>query len=452
MNLKKILFSVFVLILFVGCSNDSNEYVNKEINVFSLTIEGGKVVSGMDNISINPILKFVFSRSVDADAFVQALQINPSSSTTITSIEYLNNSSAVEVTLDLDYDTTYDVMLEGAIGLDGAVLTTPINFSFKTQIDDTIYERPPCLNINDCKQSVVVSNSTGQGNFDFYANYPIYEEKAKWINLEKAVIVVHGASFNPDDYYGYLTSTLEALGVSEKTVLIAPDFKQNAVSSNDLYWSSLGYRDGKASSGTTKISSFEVLDIIINRLADKNFFPALNEIIITGQSSGGRFLHTYAAGNRSESSHSDIHFEYIVSESQYFYYPTNERIDEQTNSLYVPSNCNGLNIWPFGYQLAPDYVGVLDKASFDDRFVNRSITYLLGNGTGTDSELNTTDCEAILSGSSRYLRGENMYLYMGLKYPNHNHKKTIAQGVSHNGSAIYTSPEFKSLLTQLFND
>jgi hypothetical protein len=97
-------------------------------------------------------------------------------------------------------------------------------------------------------------------------------------------------------------------------------------------------------------------------------------------------------------------------------------------------------------------VSALDKAAFNDRFVSRSITYLLGNGSGSDSEFNTTDCEAVLSGSSRYQRGENMYLYMGLKYPNHNHKKTIVQGISHNGSAIYTSPEFKALLTQLLNN
>ncbi|NCO62794.1 MAG: Ig-like domain-containing protein [Flavobacteriales bacterium] len=452
MYLHKLFVSVFLLLLFTGCSNDSNEYVFREINVFSLTIEGGKITSGIDNISINPKLRFVFSRSLDAASFEQALKINSSSGFTIAAIEYMNNSSAVEVLLNLDYASSYEVMLEGAIGINGGVLTKPINFSFKTQIDDTIYERPPCLNTADCLQSTLISHTTGQGNFDFYANYPIYEENAKWQNLEKAVIVVHGASINPDDYYSYMTTTLEALNISEKTVLIAPDFKSSAVSSGDLYWSSLGYRDGKTSNGTTQISSFEVLDILINRLADKNFFPVLNEIIITGQSSGGRFVHTYAAGNRSESTHPDIHFEYIVSESQYFYYPTNERIDEQTNNLYTPTNCNGLQFWPFGYELAPDYVNVLDKTVFNDRFVNRSITYLLGNGSGSDSELNTTDCEAVLSGSSRYQRGENMYLYMGLKYPNHNHKKTIAQGVSHNGSAIYTSPEFKSLLTQLLNN
>lgn len=443
---------LMLLILFTGCSENSGEQELEFINVLSIKVDGGIVTSAMDNTSINPLLRFSFSKSVNHAAFEKGLTINPSSSSTKVSINYINNSSVIEVLLNLEYDKTYEVKLTGAIGVNGEVLSEAIHFSFKTQVDSTIYAKAPCLNATDCKQSVLISNASGQGNFDFYANYPIYEENAKWQNLEKAVIVIHGASINPDDYYGYMTTTFEALGISEKTVLIAPDFKSSAKANGDLYWSSLGYRDGKPSNGATKISSFEVLDILINRLADKNFFPVLNEIIITGQSSGGRFTHTYAAGNRSESEHQNIHFEYIVSESQYFYYPTNERINEQTKNLYVPTNCNGLEIWPFGFGVVPNYLSALEKAAFDDRFVNRSITYLLGNGSGNDGSFNTTDCEAVLSGSSRYQRGENMYLYMGLKYPNHNHKKTIAQGISHNGSAIYTSPEFKSLLTQLLNN
>jgi len=160
MYLHKLFVSVFLLLLFTGCSNDSNEYVFREINVFSLTIEGGKITSGIDNISINPKLRFVFSRSLDAASFEQALKINSSSGFTIAAIEYMNNSSAVEVLLNLDYASSYEVMLEGAIGINGGVLTKPINFSFKTQIDDTIYERPPCLNTADCLQSTLISHTT----------------------------------------------------------------------------------------------------------------------------------------------------------------------------------------------------------------------------------------------------------------------------------------------------
>lgn len=442
-----------LIILFAGCTKSSGEQEINNINLISVKLDGAPVVSGVENISINPTLRLTFSQSINTTSFEESLRITPTAAVEIVSMDYLNNSSVVKVVLELEYDTNYSVNLEGAIGKNGETLSTAFALNFNTQLDETTYSKPPCLNATDCEQSLLITHGSGQGIFDFYSNYDIYEDNAYWQNLEKAIIVIHGASVNADDYFNYLTSTLEDLDISDKTILISPHFKNNEETEGDLYWNSLSYRDGKPSNGPTTISSFEVLDILIERLGDRDHFPVLNEIIVTGQSSGGRFVHTYAAGNRSEAAHTSIHFEYIVSESQYFFYPTGERIDEQTNNLYTPSNCNGLNFWPFGYEFVPEYVNVLDKETFVTHFINRNITYLLGNGTGSDSSLNTTACEAVLSGSSRYNRGENILSYMNLKYgSSHNHKKVIAQGISHNGFQIYTSTEFKSLLTQLLND
>ena len=94
----------------------------------------------------------------------------------------------------------------------------------------------------------------------------------------------------------------------------------------------------------------------------------------------------------------------------------------------------------------------LSKETFNNRFINRSITYLLGNGTGTDSSLVTTQCASNLLGSSRYQRGENIFKYMGLKHSGHNHKKVVVPNVTHDGEKIYKSSEFKNLLTTLFNN
>ena len=112
-----------------------------------------------------------------------------------------------------------------------------------------------------------------------------------------------------------------------------------------------------------------------------------------------------------------------------------------------------MNNWPFGYQNVPEYINVLDKESFDNIFINRSITYLNGNGNYENGDINTDNCEYVLLGSTRFKRGENIFIYMNLKYnDNHNHKRVIVDGVSHNGRRMYQSSEFKSLLTQLFND
>jgi hypothetical protein len=451
---RKITLFYFLILIF-GCSKDSGSDVEVEyINLISVNDKSGGIINdGDENISTNLVLRLTFSKVISISSFEKAFNISPSVSGNNISFDYKNSTTAVEITLNLEYNTSYNISLQGNIGNNGEQLSQIFNLNFKTQVDDTIYSRPPCTLIADCKRSVMISKESVQGNFDFYSNYDIYEDKAKWENLKKAVIVIHGGSFNADDYFGYLTSTFQDLGLSNSTVLISPHFKREAENSDDLYWRPYIYRDGKLSGSQLKISSFEVLDIIIDRLSNKELFPVLDEIIVTGTSSGGRMTHTYAAANRSESKYSSINFEYIVSNSQYFYYPNSERINEQTNNLYSPSGCSGMNNWPFGYQNVPEYINVLDKESFDNIFINRSVTYLNGNGNYENGDINTDNCEYVLLGSTRFKRGENIFRYMNLKYnDNHNHKRVIVDGVSHNGRRMYQSSEFKSLLTQLFND
>jgi len=451
---RKIILFYFLALIF-SCSKDSGSDVEVEsINLISVYDNSGAIINdGDENISTNLVLRLIFSKVISITSFENTFNINPSVPENNISFDYKSSNTVVEITLNLEYNTSYNISLQGNIGNNGEQLSQPFNLNFKTQVDDTIYYRPPCTSIADCKRSVMISKESVQGNFDFYSNYDIYEDKAKWENLKKAVIVIHGGSFNADDYFGHLTSTFLDLGLSNSTVLISPHFKSEAENSDDLYWRPYIYRDGKLSGSQLKISSFEVLDIIIDRLSNKEFFPVLDEIIVTGTSSGGRMTHTYAAANRSESKYSSINFEYIVSNSQYFYYPNSERINEQTNNLYSPSGCSGMNNWPFGYQNVPEYINVLDKESFDNIFVNRSVTYLNGNGNYENGDINTDNCEYVLLGSTRFKRGENMFRYMNLKYnDNHNHKRVIVDGVSHNGRRMYQSSEFKSLLTQLFND
>ena len=451
---RKIILFYFLALIF-SCSKDSGSDVEVEsINLISVYDNSGAIINdGDENISTNLVLRLIFSKVISINSIENTFNINPSVSENNISFDYKSSNTVVEITLNLEYNTNYNISLQGNIGNNGEQLSQPFNLNFKTQVDDTIYYRPPCTSIADCKRSVMISKESVQGNFDFYSNYDIYEDKAKWENLKKAVIVIHGGSFNADDYFGHLTSTFLDLGLSNSTVLISPHFKSEAENSDDLYWRPYIYRDGKLSGSQLKISSFEVLDIIIDRLSNKEFFPVLDEIIVTGTSSGGRMTHTYAAANRSESKYSSINFEYIVSNSQYFYYPNSERINEQTNNLYSPSGCSGMNNWPFGYQNVPEYINVLDKESFDNIFINRSVTYLNGNGNYENGDINTDNCEYVLLGSTRFKRGENMFRYMNLKYnDNHNHKRVIVDGVSHNGRRMYQSSEFKSLLTQLFND
>ncbi|MEP4532099.1 MAG: Ig-like domain-containing protein [Cyclobacteriaceae bacterium] len=451
MKKLSILFLFFGTLLLSSCGDDGSENSPK-LEIILSTLNGSNIALANPDIPSEVTIVLVFSGSVDPTAFENLFSLSTGGSKADYSIAYANAAGKVTVTATLDYATTYTVNLgTEVIGANGERLAKPLNFSFTTSADSVIRSMAPCTSVGDCLRNVTLQGSAGNGVFQFYSNYPIFEENAAWENLTHAVIVVHGASHDPDDYYTFMTNTFQSESHSESTILIAPFFRNTATeSSDDFYWPNTDWRRGSPSSNSNRLSSFEALDALIDQLATKDHFPVLEKIIVTGHSSGAAFTQVYSASNRSELNYPEIDFEYVVANSQYFYYPNNQRINESSNQLYTPTGCTGYNIWPLGYSATPAYLSNINSETYNGQFINRSITYLLGNGSQSDPTLNTTNCENTLQGSSRYKRGENMYRFMELTYPGtHNHKRVIVNGIGHDGQGMYQSSEFKTFLKQL---
>jgi hypothetical protein len=453
--MKNFLFGSILLgtLLFVSCGGSESEPAAR-IEILSATLNGANVSGINQNVQIAASIVLVFSSAVDPASFESAFSVDGGQSPVDYSIVYTNASSKATINMMLEYNTNYTVLIGTLpIGAKGERLQDAESFTFKTAVDNTIRSMPPCLNTGDCLRSVELVGSQGNGTFEFYSNYPIYEENAEWENLTHAVIVVHGASHDPNNYYTWMTNTFNTESISENTILISPFFRNTSTgSSEDFYWANTDWRRGQQSSNSNKLSSFEAIDALIDQLANTDRFPVLEKIIVTGHSSGAAFSHVYAASNKSEANHPAIEFEYVVANSQFFYYPDSKRINETNNQLYTPTGCAGYDIWPLGYSAIPPYLTGVSSGTFNSQFVNRKVTYLLGNGSQSDPTLNTVDCENTLQGSTRYKRGENMYRYMELMYPgSHNHSRTIVNGIGHDGQGMYQSSEFKTLLTQLLN-
>jgi hypothetical protein len=445
---------VFILIgalLIVSCGGGESD-PEPSIEILSSTVNGASSSGVNLNIPVDVSIVFVFSSALNPSDFQSAFTVTGGSSPVEFTLAYTNASSKVTATMTLKYNTTYTVNLAAApIGAKGEKLKSPQNFTFKTAEDNVIRSMTPCTNTGDCLRSVKLTGSQGLGTFEFYSNYPIYEENAAWENLTHAVIVVHGASHDPENYYSWMTNTFQAESISGSTVLISPFFRSTATGSTaDFYWANTNWRRGQESSNANKLSSFDAIDALINQLANTTRFPVLEKIIITGHSSGAALTHVYAAANKSEANHPTIEFEYVPANAQFYYYPDGQRIDEATNQLYTPSTCSGYDVWPLGYKVTPPYLTGVSSSTYNTRFLNRKVTYLIGNGSQSDPTLNTTDCQNVLQGTTRYKRGENMFRYMELVYPGtHNHSRTIVNGIGHNGQGMYQSIEFKSLLTAL---
>jgi len=440
----------FLLLLFGSCQKEDAE--PQPITLLAKTINGLQLVDGAGEVAPEASIELVFSAALDPAGFEDAVSITSGSSDVPFNVAFANQSSRAVITTSLETGTTYTLQI-GAVPIaqSGARLEQALNITFYTS--EAGSQLMACTTGNDnCLRSASLT-AEGTADFSLYYSFPLFEVESALSNIHSAVIVVHGANRNANDYFNYLMSALKAQEKEQEVVLVAPHFQSDDMAQpGEFFWSGNSWREGQPANSMAKISSFEAVDQIISQLSDKEKYPSLDQVIVTGHSSGGLYTHLYAAANDSESTYPGLNFTYIVANSQYFYYPDGQRIEESNNQLYTPTGCTGYDIWPQGYSVIPPYLGNTSMPEFNEQFVNRNIIYLLGNGDGPDGALNTTDCAATLLGATRFSRGKNMYRYMELVYGSaHNHTEEIVEGVGHNGLGMYQSAEFRALLSDILD-
>ncbi|MEZ4943348.1 MAG: Ig-like domain-containing protein [Saprospiraceae bacterium] len=457
MNIQRLLLFILLANFFHACSKEKNDA--GAISLLSITANSVNLVNGTINVPSDVTIELTFSAALDIPKFEAAFSLTAASGAISPDFSYANATSKALVALSqLMPDTEYTLkMNRTAIGLNGEVLDQNISINFTTAGGGIITEMAPCISAtNACLETAVLTNGAGTAfNFDFYSSYPIFLDNARWEKLKNVVIVTHGQNRDADNYYAYLMTTLRNENLDGSTILIAPFFKNTAdAQAGDLYWSDNGWREGQnANTAAAGISAFAVIDAILARLADKDHFPVLKNVVVTGHSSGALFTHAYAAANKSEPLYPDLDFTYIVANSQYFYYPDDVRYDENSGQFVTPAGCTAFNHWPLGFVNPPPYLAGVTEATVDQQIVGRRVTYLLGMAdTATGGTLNTADCEAVLLGANRFKRGEHIFSLMETNYPGvHNSQKLEVSGVGHDAQGMYQSAVFRGLLGGLLN-
>ncbi|MFT7269903.1 MAG: hypothetical protein ACI905_002128 [Roseivirga sp.] len=445
-----------VLLLMASACSGGGEPTPEPLSLIGSSMNGGPINDGATNVPIDVQLEFTFSAALNIAQFEAAFSVIAATDNPTYRINYANASSKAVISLSgLNSSTLYNLQIvQGQLGANGQSLENSINISFTTVSDGIVRQMAPCTSVSqDCYRTVSLHDAAqNSGNFNFYSTYPIYLENAEWENLKYAVIVIHGANRDANNYFNFLLNPLNSNGLLDNTILISPEFESNsAASNNDLSWNN-DWREGQKSNSNAKITSFEAIDALITRLSDKTAFPALEKVIITGHSSGALFTQVYGVANVVAPTFDHLSFDYVVANSQYFYYPDNQRYNEGNNQFYTPTGCNTYNHWPLGYVNAPAYVTTRTESEIDANLLTRKFTYFLGNGTGNDSALNTSDCDAILLGSSRFKRGEHIYNWIQTQYAGQNNSsKVVVNGIGHDGQGMYQSTDFKNLISNIFN-
>ena len=215
-----------------------------------------------------------------------------------------------------------------------------------------------------------------------------------------------------------------------------------------LHWSLEGWEGGDAAEGPQPASSFDALDAILARLADRHLFPDLRQVVVAGHSGGGQVVQRYAIATKGEAAlkEKNIAIRYVVANPSSYAYFSADRPERQ-----IAAACPGYNNWKYGMEARPPYLASASAAELEQRYVARQVIYLLGT-RDTDPNHPALDkrCMAEAQGPYRYARGHAYAAAMAARDGGTpNHRLWDVRGVGHDGDKMLTSPCGLAALFQL---
>ena len=283
----------------------------------------------------------------------------------------------------------------------------------------------------------------------YYSNFSLNEVHD---DTKLAIVVLHGASRNADDYYDRMYAVVNGVGM-DSTIIIAPQFLRTGdldvhnLSEDVLYWTNTtnwtaGYTSGNTSNHNRPftISSYSIMDTLLYRLAMNN--PILNQMVFVGFSAGGQFVNRYVSGNDVTDrifQEFNLSMRYIVgSPSSYLYMNDERRIEGTVDQFAVPSGCSGYNDYKYGLDDLNNYMSTTGSDSIRIRYSRREVIYLIG---GSDNE-GTTDCQSMAQGNHRYERSIIYFNYLQYYFSSEilgRHQHAIIPNIDHDSYNIFNS-------------
>jgi pimeloyl-ACP methyl ester carboxylesterase len=328
----------------------------------------------------------------------------------------------------------------------------------------------PCT-VAEAKCTQFVTLKGGPARSLVYATYPL---DAPNPNIRRALIMVHGTLRNPDHYFRTATTAAFLAGALPDTIVIAPRIASadgnchDTLAPDEVSWSCGGdsWRSGGVSPTHANLTSFDFVDEILRRLADRKIFPNLRAIVVAGHSAGGQFVARYEMANKVHES-LGVPVSYVVANPSSYAWPDATRplpVDDaapenaalgwkteapHTNfsyGAYQPSgacarSAQAYDRWPFG--LADRTSGYTVGASDDQlkkQLASRPTTYLLSQVDTLPLGGFDASCNAMAQGATRRARGEAYVKYVNEKL-GATHAVQIVPECGHNDRCVYTTDD-----------
>jgi len=286
-------------------------------------------------------------------------------------------------------------------------------------------------------------------------------------NVRRALIMVHGTNRNADHYFSTAVAATFLAGALDDSVVISPRIASAAgschdtLAANEVSWSCTGdsWRSGGSAASHPDLTSFDFVDQILKKLADKKVFPNLGSIVVAGHSAGGQFVARYQMANRVHET-LGVPVTYVVANPSSYAWPDNTRpqaVDDaapnnakgawETEKVHAKfsygafdaSACANYNRWPAGLEnRTGGYTAKTSDEQLKKQLVSRPTTFLLGQVDVLPLGGFDSSCPAMAQGATRRARGEAYVKYVNEKL-GAKHAVQIVPECGHNDRCVYTT-------------
>lgn len=308
--------------------------------------------------------------------------------------------------------------------------------------------------------------------------YRTYSLDTRNDGITRAFILVHGAGRDAHNYYRHALAAAFLGGALENTIVISPRFASNEGGScrdtlvaNEINWSSCSgetWRSGSPALSNKQVTSFDVADEILKKLARRDIFPNLRSIVIAGHSAGGQYVNRYEMANQIHEK-LGVPVSYVVANpSSYAYldslrprssaYPRNVAALPPGYIAPPPANppppfgrygdsddCTTYDTWPYGLKSRTGYTSKQSVDQLRKQLAARPTTYLVGELDilplyGFDSS-----CPAIAQGPTRLARGLAFGKYVNERF-GAKHTTMVVPACGHSARCMFTSDPVLAVL------
>src|SRR5262249_40217367 len=217
-------------------------------------------------------------------------------------------------------------------------------------------------------------------------NYALQQTQLK---VTRAVVAIHGAERRATETYAAVIAAAEEAGEDSNTLVVAPQFLNETDPRRPddvLYWTGTPRRFcNRSVNGTSRLSSYAVLDAILIAIAEGGHFPNLATLVVAGHSAGGQFTQRFASASSAEIQISEdpgIPIRYVVMNPGSWLYLDPARWDPNSESFIPPDPqcCPGYDDYGYGLHAnLNEYMRAVGPAEIRKPFGQRRLADLLGD-------------------------------------------------------------------------